>query len=179
MNALNHQTGSARRGFTMVELIVVVVVLGIVSASVIPAIGALAGARRAGAVEHVRATLRLARASAMLTGQPTGVAVNPDDSTLAVVWIAPGATAPGAKIDALGSPYTPVSLAIEFPGSAIDALVGFDGSSGAGTLWFGTDGVPERRDSIGTLLGTATSDAVLTLDSGEAITLDRGTGVEP
>jgi prepilin-type N-terminal cleavage/methylation domain-containing protein len=179
MRTTRRHSGGTRAAFTMVELLVVVLVLGIVSASVVPAIDALAGARRAGAAESIRSTLRFARASAMLTGQPTGVDIDVDDSTLTLVWIAPDQTMPAAKPDALGGDFGPFNLAVEFAGVSIDALTRFDGSSGSGTLWFGADGLPERRDSAGSLLGTATSNAVITLSSGASVTLDDGTGLEP
>lgn len=65
----------SRRGFTLLELLVVISIIVLASALLVPAFGRIIGSTRyTGAINTVTATLGNARAQAMRTGVETGVA---------------------------------------------------------------------------------------------------------
>lgn len=162
--------------FTLVELTVVMVMMGIVAASVMPALDRLDETRRAAALAEVRASLRSVRSHALAQGDPTGLEIDPDTETIAKVWVAPGST-PAPLFDPLGSPEAPVDLSLLFESAGITAVSLPDGSGGAGIIWFSSDGSLELRDEDGLFIGIATDDSVIEFDGGGVITIDHRTGL--
>jgi prepilin-type N-terminal cleavage/methylation domain-containing protein len=168
--------GGATRGFTLLELTVVMVMMGLMAAAAMPALDGLDQTRRAAALAEVRASLRAVRSHALAQGDPTGLRVDPDSETIAKMWIAPGAE-PAALYGPLGEPDAPVDLGLRFESAGIASVTLPDGSGGAGVVWFGSDGALELRDEAGAFVGAATDDAVNVLDGGGATTVDHRTGL--
>ncbi len=163
-------------GFTLLELTVVMVIVGIVSVSALPALDRLSETERAAAAAEVRASLRSARSHAMALGDPTGLSVDPSTESIALVWIAPG-NSPSALLDPLGTPEVPVDLSALFTAAGVDSVVMPDGSATAGTIWFSEIGTLELRDTDGSYIGPATTNGSITLDGGTTITVERRTGL--
>lgn len=165
------------RGFTLLEVSIVVVLSAIIAASFAPAIASLESARGASAAELLTQKLTLARYAAEASGTPVGLRVDPDLDTIDLVEFV-AASGPRARSSVLGSVEDPVKLTERF-GIEISSFVGPDGSSGAGTVWFGFDGSPEVRDSDGALVSAATSDSEIELGSPVRwlVTVRRGSGL--
>ncbi len=162
-------------GFTLIELTIVVIVIGVISVSSIPAFDRLSETRQAAALSEVRAVLRAVRAHALALGDPAGLYVDPSTEMIEMLWIAPG-SAPGALLDPLGLPEEPVNLAQMFIDADIASVTLPDGSSGAGTIWFSNEGGLELYEIDGTYIGPGTADGVVILQGVGQITIDRLTG---
>lgn len=78
---------SNQKGFTLIELVVVIVVLGILAAFAVPRFINIAGDARVSAVNgmagSLRAAVALARAQYMVDGNTTAVIVNMDGTNVA------------------------------------------------------------------------------------------------
>lgn len=72
-----------RRGFSLVELIAVTVILSILAASAIPALARIDALQRSSIASRLAEDLRVARARAMATGLPTFIRFNPTGSATA------------------------------------------------------------------------------------------------
>ena len=166
-----------RRGFTLLEMAVVIVVIGIVSVTVVPAWDSLTGTRRAAAAEEVERRLITARSLAVSEGHPVGVRIDPAADTVQFWTIASFGAAPAVMSMFDGQPDPLMSLSGTHPGSDVTTVLDGAGVSGAATLWFGYDGTPELRTATGTLTGGWTADAVITLAGGNVVTVRRGTGM--
>lgn len=74
---------TARRGYTLFELIVVMTILVILAAVVLPSIGAFRGdSRQRAAADAIRGELAVARSRAMEEGRPYRIAVSQDGARL-------------------------------------------------------------------------------------------------
>lgn len=74
---------SARRGFTLFELIVVMALLLLLAAIILPSVGAFRGdTRQRAAADSIRGELAVARARAMEEGRPYRVAISQDKARL-------------------------------------------------------------------------------------------------
>lgn len=74
---------TARRGYTLFELIVVMTILVILAAVVLPSIGAFRGdSRQRAAADAIRGELAVARARAMEEGRPYRIALSRDGARL-------------------------------------------------------------------------------------------------
>lgn len=169
--------GAHRRGFSLLEMVVVVVVMSVLAVTAAPSIELMFSARRGGAAAEVARTLERARTNAIATGNPSGVAVDLAGSTLTLVELTVGAVGPTVIDDPLGQPAAPVRVAELFNGVTIDRLTHGDGTSAGGTLWYGFTGTPETRDGDGGFVAEFTQDAVIELSSGAMVTIRRGSGL--
>ena len=164
------------RGFTLVEVTVVTVLLAILAASVLPALEQMDKTRRAGALAEIGLTLRSARSHAMASGDPVGVKIDLDAGSMQPMRLPPGGSVL-PMIDAMGSPEPVCVLSHLFPGVAIAEVVLPDGSITSGTVWFASEGSLERRAANGSYLGPATFDFSIQIKDGGSIVVDRMTGL--
>ncbi len=68
---------TTRRGFTLLELTVVIALMGILAITAIPSLKTVSSARAASLTEYVERRLIEARARAMAQGQPVGLRLDP------------------------------------------------------------------------------------------------------
>jgi prepilin-type N-terminal cleavage/methylation domain-containing protein len=162
-------------GFTLIELTVVVIVVGIIAGSSLPALDRLSETRRAAAHSEVRAVLRSVRAHALALGDPAGLNVDPSAETIEMLWIAPG-SAPSPLLDPLGSPEEAIDISTMFTDAGIASVTLPNGSNAAGTIWFSNEGALELYDEDGAYISPATDNGVIVLEGSGQITVDRLTG---
>jgi type II secretory pathway pseudopilin PulG len=158
----------------MLELMVVVVVMGLVTITAIPALSLIHGARRVGVVQEIERALLLARARAMATGQPHGVRF--EDDRVSLVMIPAAGDSPEVAVGFDASPVLDTDYAFTLNEQAITQLQTGTGGSGDFIAWFSIDGTPELRSSTGQRLGAWTSDMVVTVVGGHVITVRQRSG---
>ncbi len=169
--------GMTTRAFSLLEVTVVIVIVGILAIGVIPALGSTAGARQAAAARETHRLLTHARTFAMATGQPSGVIADASTGTLTPVYIPSGSLSVAPMRDSTGLAAESLVLADSFPGVQMLSCVGGDGSSGLVRLWFSHSGTPQVRDAAGTLTGVFTQDASASLTGGFTISVRRVSGL--
>lgn len=172
---MSRQTSHNTSGFTILELAVVIVIIGLVSVSAIPAFDQVRACRQAAARSEVLSLLRNARAHATALGDPCGLSVDEDNGMLQLVTIPPGGSTQ-ALLDPLGSPEPEINIAADYPGAEIASVTLPDGSAGPGVIWFGNTGTPELHDEDGAYVGPAAADAQIEIQGLSAVTVDRHTG---
>ncbi len=154
----------------------VVLIVGILAATAIPAFGTLSSSRRAAAAKEVARFLLVARSCALASGRPTGVKFDAGSALTIVNIPTPGAP-PGAMIDPLGQPEPTIALPGLFNGVNVESVVLGDSTSGNVTLWFAYDGTPQTRTSSGTLGSAWVKDATITFTGNATLTVRRGSGL--
>lgn len=164
-----------RGAFTILELAVVVVIVGILSASAIPAFEQVRVCREAAARSEVLSLLRSARAHAMTLSDPCGLHIDVDGSSC-TLWTIPPGGQPGAMLDPLGAAGEVIELGVMYPGATVTSVRLADGSSGSGVIWFSNTGTPELHDENGVYAGQATHDAEIVIGESDAIVVQHGTG---
>ncbi len=164
------------RAFTLVELIIVIVILGIMAAVVAPSVTQSAQSRQRSAAQMLVRDLRYSQARAVATGRRAWVTVNP--STETVIYSEDVSGMPAAVIDqATGAQMTTVlgstSTVDGMAGTAIGTL---NGSTMAATIGFDWQGRP--LDSLGAFLA---ADQTITITasglSNITVTIVAETGV--
>lgn len=167
----------AARAFSLIEAITVVAIIGILAAGVAPAIQSQTRLHQAAAAAETGRLLRLARAHAMATGEPTGVEVLASAQTLRLV-VSP---APGAGVvalgDALGQAAESIDLSTKFPGASILSVTGGDGATERVTLWFSHAGEPQIRSDSGSLISSFDEDAVIEFEGDHSVAVLAVSGV--
>ncbi len=138
------------RAFTLVELIIVIVILGIMAAVVAPSVTQSAQSRQRSAAQMLVRDLRYSQARAVATGRRAWVTVNP--STETVTYSEDVSGMPVAVLDqATGSQMTTVlGTAATIDGVAGTAIGTLNGSTMTATIGFDWQGRP--LDSLGVLL---------------------------
>lgn len=174
--ALPVLTGSRWHAFTLIEMLVVIVIMGIIAVSVVPAVTSAGEARAAGAAQEIDRTLQLARARAMATSVPHGVSIHTAPSSVQMCWRNPtsGSLEPALASD--GAPWPAQLLSSRFGNVRVTSVEIEGVASDLGTIWFAFDGSPELRDSAATRLDAASQDGIVTLSDGSTITVIAGTG---
>ncbi len=159
---------SARRGFTMVELVVVVVIMGIVSASVIPAMSNVRTMREGAARDDLVRMFEVAKGLAVASGMPHGLAIDLERSTITVVLINElGAVE--TEIDPLTGRARSIDLGVVYPGVELVSFRNGDGVGGTGTVWFDFEASPHMRSQAGVFEELNTLEAIVELGSGEQV----------
>lgn len=166
-----------RRGFSLLELAIVIVIIGIIAASAVPAFSSLSDTRRAAAINEIERLLTRSRARAVSEGRPHAVLVDLNTQTLTSYEITTTGAAPSASQTADGRGLDALVLAATYPGVTVKALQAGDGSSPSSAyIWFGVDGTPQLRKTDGTLVAECSQNTVLTLDDGSSIDVIRYSG---
>ena len=165
-----------RAAFTLVELMIVVVLMGIIAVSVIPAIGSVQGMREGAARDEVGRMLEVAKARAIASGVPCGLEIDLNESSLTIVRLSDA-----GSIEDLSDPLTmrarSVVLPSVFSGVTLSGLTNGDGVGGSGTIWFNYEATPHTRTSGGALEATNSSNATIELSSGQQVVVHAYTGV--
>ena len=89
MHTNAHTSNNARYAFTLVELMVVVLLMGIVSVTVLPAMGNVQQMREGAARDEVVRFIDVAKARALASGEPVGVEVGLQSSSLSMIPVRP------------------------------------------------------------------------------------------
>lgn len=165
------RAGGSRRGFSLIELVVVMVMTAILAAVAIPATASLATSRRAVAARQMSRDLNFARQRALATGRTMWVVFSTSADTYTMleepVGLA-GRTNATALIDpSTGRVFAEALNTGEYAGVDLSA-VSFGGGSEVGFDWRGR---PKRNDT--TFL---TSTATITI-TGATITIQPETGL--
>lgn len=157
------------RGFTLVELAFVLVVLTILAGVSVPALGWLQSARTNVVATRIRSALVLAQQWALGAGDRTWVAFDAAND-LVSVHVEDRANPGRTNRLILPDPLTraPMTLAVGAPGTAIVAV----DMGGTAEVEFDALGAP--RDATGAAL---TTDGVVTLSGGARVRVSRGTGL--
>jgi type II secretion system protein H len=97
-----------QRGFTLLEIMAVILIMGLAMSLLLPAIGAGGGARLRGQAERVAAALELARQRAVVTGKPHRVWIDLEDASYRVEWLVAdgeetGAAPPAEVVDPMAA----------------------------------------------------------------------------
>jgi prepilin-type N-terminal cleavage/methylation domain-containing protein len=159
---------SDRRGFTLVELVMVIVLTLILTSVSIKGLNGISAWRSAAAVQRVQADVLYARNHALLSMRRTLCVFDPNSHTYEIqqeATPASGAIA-AALIDhpATSAPWQ-ITLSDLSSGLAISAAP-------TPTFGFGTDGLPV--DASGTRIG---SDISVTFSNGAILTVQAGSGL--
>ncbi len=173
----NRPEGAAR-GFTLIEVSIVVVVIGILAVASIPALRSVTDINQAGAKAEVERRVVLVRSLAIASGVPHGVRLDLERSSMTLLTIRTPGTLPEMALDALGNRTGALSLGAQHPGAAITSFVNGDGRAGTGTLWFGYAGYPQIRDEDGLIGGVFTSSARVGLAGGYTIGVSAAGAIE-
>lgn len=169
-------TRPVRAAFTLVELMIVVVLMGIVAASVIPAIGSVQGMREGAARDEIGRMLEVTKARAIASGAPCGLQIDLNESSLTIVRLSEA-----GSIEDLTDPLTLQTRSVVLPsvysGVTLEAFANGDGVIGSGTIWFNYEATPHTRTSGGAMEATNSSDAMIELSSGQQVIVHAYSGV--
>jgi prepilin-type N-terminal cleavage/methylation domain-containing protein len=158
-----------RRGFSLIEAMVVVVIMGILAASAAPMLGSQGMLRERAAAAEVAGLLRTARAFAMATGDPCGVRVSVSEDAVALVRWSAETGRQEALSDLSGSAFGEVGVSASFAGARLARASDGQNSGDDVSLWFGHDGTPQWREADGTLIGVAEADGEIQFERGTAV----------
>ena len=168
-----HSARHSGRAFTLIEVIVVLVILGILTVGAFPALGALQGARANSGADRVQSELFHARSLAMATGDPVGAVINTGSSSVQLVTLSDDE--PERVLGPLGEPREPLRLTQVLPGVTITGYTAPDGGS-TNPLWFGFSGLPELRDETGAAVSGEVGDTLIEIAGGPTLRVVGATG---
>lgn len=140
----------SRSGFTLIEMIAVLVLVSILSVTAIPSLARLDSARDSAMMAECERLIRLTQASAVSSGLPTGVRFDLDEQSVELISL----DADG-EIDVLVREGTGVATVVRLQDAfGISTIVeaGISGSTtdrGTAVLWFDYDGTPHTRNDEG------------------------------
>lgn len=152
----------------MVELVVVMVIMGIVSVSVIPAVSNVRTMREGAARDDLVRMIEVAKGLAVASGMPHGLRINLESSVVSVVLIDEfGAVV--TETDALTGRDRAINLSVVYPGVEISSLRNGDGVGGSGTIWFNFESSPHTSTDAGEFVELNTLEAIVEMVSGEQV----------
>lgn len=158
-----------RRGFTLVELALVLIVLGALAGSAVPALRGMTAASERADREAVASAVRLARALAVASGVPHAAALEPAGSVRLERFVSGGAEAAIGPDRAVIAPI----LARE------DRVTRVGGSALGGQaalVWFDPDGAPVAFGGDPDGGARAAEAIVVEFASGERLLIEPATG---
>jgi type II secretion system protein H len=101
------QPGTTRRaGYTLVEILIVVVIMAIVAAVVVPSIGTAGDSQASSAIRVVQSDLDLARSTALTTGQPCAMVFSNDLKSYKIVANYAGGGGDYSTVTAIDDPVS-------------------------------------------------------------------------
>ena len=170
----HRRAGTSRRGFTLIELVVVLVLAAILAGVAVPSMAGLAGTRAKAAARLISHDLGYARERALATGITVWVSFNA--STETYTMLEESLSTPGrVSATAMTDPATGRAFSQSFAGGE---LAGVDIASvaiGGGTAnEVGFDWLGRPKDQAQVLL---TSTGTITLSSGNSVTVQADTGL--
>lgn len=166
-------------GFTLIELISVLVLISILSATAIPALSRLDDSRDAAMMHECERWIRLAQATAISSSLPTGFEVDLDAQLIRIRQIDPAFQVTAVMDRPVTGKPMQMQLSSNFPGAGIGSA-GFGPSvqsSGSTVLWFDFDGSPQSRDPDGSDAQQAANPFVLTSGMDRTLTVLPSTGM--
>jgi len=164
-----------RSGFTLVELLVVVVLMGIISVSVIPAMSNIRSMREGAARDDLMRMIEVTKGRAVASGVPHGMRIDLSDSSLTIIEIDDLGEVQ-VEFDPLTGGDRTINLAAVYPGVNIASMINGDGAGGSGTIWFDYESSPHTRDGTGSFTSLNTQAASVTLSSGERVVVHPHSG---
>lgn len=162
-----HALQHARRGTTLIEVLVVVVIMSVLAITAAPAITTTQDVTRAAAVRELRRLAEYARAHATSSGSPTGIIVDPSTDQVSLRAFVDGSVI--EIVDALGGTIETVDLAEKFGGADLVSITG--PLAGSESLWFDFDGTPHRRSPSGQHMGVLDAELVFTFADGGTVSV--------
>ncbi len=176
MQSCADATRAGRRGFSLVELIAVMVVMSALAFSAAPAVRSMTSARQGAMSRQLVRLIELARAHATASGQPTGLVYDSASGAFQLRRIASDGASPTATPNPLGGTYDDLVLSVEYPSVAVTGFVTGDGNAKHQAIWFSFNGTPEIRDGLGGYLSGFTQDAVITTTGSHSVTVRMTSG---
>lgn len=159
-------------GFTLIELITVMVVTAVLAAVAIPSLSSMSATRSSLAAKQILRDIGLARERAILTGTRTWVTFNTTTETYSVLMensASPGRSGATVITDlGTGRPFTITLNTAEFSGIAIDSAT-FDGGTEIGFDWLG--------QPLNTAETPLAANGTVTVTGGHSVTVQIGTGM--
>ena len=175
MHTNAHTSKNARYAFTLVELMVVVLLMGIVSVTVLPAMGNVQQMREGAARDEVIRFIDVAKARALASGEPVGVEVGLQSSSLSMIRVIETG---GVEImtDPLTGGQRRVFVSAMYSGVTLEGMLNGDGSNGSGTVWFDYEGTPHMRDQFGAFESLNEEPVEIEMSSSEIILVHPHSG---
>lgn len=172
-----HCSAKQRGGFTLIELMLIVVIMAILSSTVIPVMNQSIQARQGASRDEVVRTFEFARGLAIAGGIPVGVSVDTSNNTLGVVTINDAGGIANVT-DPIDGQDKLVNLPDQYAGVSIGSFVNGDGNSGNGTVWFDFEAEPHTRDnSTGVFDAAFAQNATVTMSTGALVVVHAGSGL--
>jgi type II secretion system protein H len=151
-----HRSQGRRRGYTLLELIIVVVILGVIAAIAAPRLAMSAESKRVHtAAKRLAADLGTARTSAMATSSPRTVTISLTDAKYSISNI--------SDIDRMGMQYM-VDLGRDPYGVTVDSMTAGTG----GVIVFNASGGVSRGGTIVLRRGDERRNVVIDPSTGKA-----------
>lgn len=167
---------SRSAGFTLVELMIVVVLMGIISVTVIPAMDNLSSIREGAARDDIVRMIEVTKGRAVASGMPHGLNIDLANAEISIYEMTDEGEIE-VEIDPLTNDERLLHVSSIYPGVTLSSFINGDGSFGSAVLWFDYESNPHMRNSDGTFRSLNSEPAVITISSGEQILVHHHSGM--